>query len=164
MAHRPILANSCAMAATSREAAFRIPAPVVCERTTVLVALDKPAVPVVWSCRPELSDRLGVFVAGGVGAEPAVVSDVDGKPFDAHEVLRGVDLVVLVASEDDSAGRAAVLGYIAADAGATVAGIVLAGTGKPPRTVLTELRRYCHLVLVSSGPGDLSEVLLALRA
>lgn len=152
------------MAATSREAGFRVQAPVVCERTTALVALDAPAVPVVSSCRSKLSDRLSVFVAGGVGGEPAVVSATDGKPFDAHEALSGADLVVLVASEDDSAGRAADLGRIAAEVGATVAGIVLAGVDKPPRGVLMQLRRYCHLVLVSSGPDDLSEVLLALRA
>ncbi len=152
------------MATTSREAAFRIPAPVVCERSTILVALDPPAVPVASSCRSKLSDRLAVFVAGGVGGEPAVVSDMDGNPFDAHEALSGVDLAVLVASLDDSAQSAALLGRTAVEAGATVAGIVLAGIDSPPRAVLSEMRRYCHMVLVSSGPDDLSEVLLALRA
>lgn len=90
--------------------------------------------------------------------------DLQGDHLDAHETLSGVDMAVLLASEDSSAARAGIFGRIAAEAGATVAGIVLAGVDNPLRAVLAQMRRYCHMVLVSSGPDDLSEVLLALRA
>jgi hypothetical protein len=152
------------MAATAHEAAFRIPAPVLCERSTVLVALDSPAIPVASSCRSRLSDRLSVLVASSVDGGTAVMRDLQGDHLDAHETLSGVDMAVLLASEDSSAARAGIFGRIAAEAGATVAGIVLAGVDNPLRAVLAQMRRYCHMVLVSSGPDDLSEVLLALRA
>lgn len=125
--------------------------------------MDPASVDVVRVSVAALSDRVKVFVAGGVGGEPAVVSDLEGNPFDAQEVLEGSDMAVLVASADDSVQSAVSLGRLCQSMGVTVAGVIVGDQDDPPRAVLAELRRFSHLVLVSAGADDLGEVLLALR-
>ena len=166
---RPVLANSCARAASPAEARYRIATEVSLERSCLLVAMDALSADVVRAARSALSDRVKSFSAGGVGGAPEVVSDGEGKPYDTSEILDGVDMVVLVASagggirSEDPPRSVAVIGRRCKARGITVAGVLIGEQSNAPREVLMELRRWSHMVLVSSGADDLGEILAALR-
>lgn len=168
-ARRPVLANSCARAASSAEARYRIAAEVSLDRSCLLFAIDALSADVVRDARSALSERVKLFSAGGVGGAPAVVSDSEGNPYDAAEILEGVDMVVLVASAgggvrlEDPPRSVAVLGRLCKARGITVAGVLVGEQSNAPSGVLMELRRWSHMVLVSSGADDLGEILAALR-
>ena len=93
MANRPILASSCALAATAAEARFRIDAKPQPPRATSVVALDDGAVEVVRGAgRPGVERRPVPRPADGGG--PAGVADlqlrtVDGEPVRLSEELAG---------------------------------------------------------------------------
>ena len=142
---RPILANSCARAATAAEARFRIDRPIG-GRIAVVAALDEEAAEVVERVaeRPWRGAR---FLRAG------------DHPGD----LEDVDLVLMIATADADADVAARLAGAAAERGIMTAGLIL-GERIDVAAALTALRPYARNLMVTTDEEDVAEVLTALRA
>jgi hypothetical protein len=144
-ATRPILANSCARAATAEEARFRIDRPIA-GRSAVVVALDDEAATVV--------DR--VAVKPWRGARFLRGSD---EPVD----LEDVDVVVMIATADADADTAGALAEACFERGIMTAGLIL-GDGADVAAAVSALRPYARNLMVTEDEDDVAEVLTALRA
>jgi hypothetical protein len=142
---RPILANSCAKAATAAEARFRIDRPIG-GRSALVVALDEGATDVV--------DRVARQPWRG-----ARFLHADDTLPDLHDV----DAVVMIATVDAEADVAASLARACAERGIMTAGLIL-GERDEAADALTRLRPYARNLLVTSDEDDVAEVLTALRA
>jgi hypothetical protein len=144
-APRPILANSCARAATAEEARFRIDRPIGA-RSAVVAALDEAAAEVVDRVA-EKPWRGARFLRAG-----------DGSPD-----LEDVDVVVMIATADADAGVAGRLAEACFERGIMTAGLILGEGGEVAATV-SALRPYARNLMVTEDEEDVAEVLIALRA
>jgi hypothetical protein len=172
---RPTLLNSCAKAATAAEARYRIDAPIVPTRATRIVALDAGAAPVVrrvaeqeWAHARFFTCDVGALAAeaGGDAAAPAGglrLRAVDGALAGLNDELTGVDVAVMVATDDEGAAAASDIGLACSARGIMTAGLIL-GAGKAAGAAVAALRPYARFILVSQDEQDVSEVLTALRA
>lgn len=166
---RPVLLNSCAMAATAAEAAYRIDAPIMPSRASRVLALDDGAIPIVreaaghewagaqfYTC--ELQDS---------GADPAAgavqLRTMDGTPARLDEELTDVDVVVMVATSDEGADAAAVIGAACTVRGIMTAGLILT-EGVQVGRAAAALRPHARFLQSSGDEQDLLEILTALRA
>ena len=142
---RPILANSCARAATAEEARFRIDRPIGA-RSAVVVALDDEAADVV--------DRVAEKPWRGARFVRAGNDTVD---------LEDVDVVVMIATADTDADVAARLADAAFARGIMTAGLIVGESSDVAATV-SALRPHARNLMVTADEGDVAEVLTALRA
>jgi hypothetical protein len=142
---RPILANSCALAATAEEARFRIDRPIA-GRSAIVVALDDEAAAVVErvAAQPWRGAR---FLRAG----------------DRAPDLADVDAVVMVATAAADAGVAAGLAEAAFERGIMTAGLIL-GDSAEVAAAVSALRPYARNLMVTEDEEDVAEVLTALRA
>ncbi|MGH9056095.1 MAG: 3-methyl-2-oxobutanoate hydroxymethyltransferase, partial [Acidimicrobiales bacterium] len=95
---------------------------------------------------------------------PGAAASGNGRVgWDLDEVVKGADLVVLVASSDEASGFARTLGELCDKARVMTAGVVI---GRPDTAgaVVSALRAHARMLLVSDTPGDLADILTALRA
>jgi hypothetical protein len=143
---RPILANSCARAATAAEARFRIDRPIG-GRAALVVALDDDAAEVV--------DRVAEKRWQGA----RFVRATEG--FD--EDLTDTDVAVMVATADADATAAAVIAQACAARGIMTAGLIL-GDPLEVAAAVSALRPYARNLMVTDDEDDVAEVLTALRA
>ncbi len=111
---RPILLNSCAKAATTEEARFRIDRPIRPARATRVVALDAAAAPVVRrvAAQPWAQARFFTTTApnGNGHLADLVLVDTDGAEQRLSDVLTGADVAVMVATDNDGATAASAIG------------------------------------------------------
>jgi hypothetical protein len=142
---RPILANSCAYAATAEEARFRIDRPIGA-RSALVVALDDEAAEVV--------DR--VAEKPWRGARFLHASD-------PLPDLDDVDAVVMIATPDAEAAVAESLARAVSERGIMTAGLIL-GERDDAAEALARLRPYARNLMVTSDEDDVAAVLTALRA
>jgi hypothetical protein len=142
---RPILASSCARAATAAEARFRIDRPIG-GRSALVVALDEQAAGVV--------DRVAQHPWRGA----RFLHADDPRPD-----LADVDAVVMIATPDADAEVAASLARACAERGIMTAGLIL-GDPLEASGALARLRPYARNLMVTSDEDDVAEVLTALRA
>ncbi|MGH3383460.1 MAG: hypothetical protein ACRDO1_02665 [Nocardioidaceae bacterium] len=170
MQRRPTLLNSCAKAATAAEARFRIDVPIAPARAARVVALDEGAAAVVrrvaehtwasarfFTCEarvpaPEVND-------GSAGVR---LRTVDGAPAQLVDELTGADVAVMVATADDGAVDAAVIGAACTVRGIMTAGLIL-GEGDVGAAV-SALRPHARVLMISADEQDVAEILTALRA
>jgi hypothetical protein len=146
---RPTLLNSCAWAATAREAAFRIDKPPAYVRTSRVFALDPGAAGVVRDLAelPWHDTRfIPAFDAGTLADE-----------------LHDADFAMMIATADDGAAAAYAIGHACWERGITTAGIVL-GPGGPGRhraatEAVTALRPHARVLLVTEDRQDIVEIL-----
>jgi hypothetical protein len=141
---RPILASSCAKAATAAEARFRIDRPIG-GRSAIVVALDGDAAEVV--------DHVAEQPWRGARFLRAPDSPVD---------LDDVDLVLMIATADADAEAAASLARSCAERGIMTAGLIL-GERLDVAAALSALRPYARNLMVTTDEEDVGEVLTALR-
>jgi hypothetical protein len=141
---RPILANSCARAATAAEARFRIDRPIG-SRAAVIVALDDEAADVV--------DRIAERPWGA-----ARFFHVD----DGADVTEA-DVVIMVATADADGDAAAELARTCFQRGIMTAGLIL-GDRREVASAVSALRPYARNLMVTDDEDDVAEVLTALRA
>jgi len=164
---RPILLNSCARAATAKEARFRIDAPIAPARATRVVALDGAAESVVRRVaeQPWADARFFTARAGNGSADLAdiVLVDTDGAETRLSEVLTGADVAVMVATDNNGAAAASAIGDACTLRGIMTAGLVLAG-GHDTGAAVSALRPHARVIMVTQDEHDVSEVLTALRA
>ena len=144
-ASRPILANSCARAATAEEARFRIDRPIGA-RSALVVALDEEAAEVV--------DRVAKKPWRGARFLRASDGTVD---------LEEVDVVVMIATADADADVASALAEECFERGIMTAGLIL-GEGADVAAAVSALRPYARNLMVTDDEEDVAEVLTALRA
>jgi hypothetical protein len=139
------LLNSCAFAATAKEAAFRIDKPPAYVRTSRVVALDPGAA--------------------------AVVADIAAQPWhDTRFVsqlrdddLADVDFVMMIATANDGAAAASAIGRACSARGITTAGIVL-GDRYLVGEAVNALRPHARVLLVTEDPRDVAEILAEVGA
>jgi hypothetical protein len=143
---RPILANSCARAATAAEARFRIDRPIG-GRAALVVALDDEAAEVV--------DRVAEKPWQGARFVRAA------NAFDSD--LADTDVALMVATADADAGAAAAIAQACAARGIMTAGLIL-GDPLEVAAAVSALRPYARNLMVTDDEDDVAEVLTALRA
>ena len=165
-----ILLNSCARAATAAEARFRIDRPIRPSRAARVVALDQGAEAVVRTVAAAAWSSAKFFTCEVPGAAPAdagfadvVLRSVDGAESRLSDELAGVDVAVMVATEDGGAAAASAIGDACTLRGIMTAGLVL-GHGGDARAAVAALRPYARVLMLTEDEADVSEVLTALRA
>ena len=168
MAHRPILANSCAMAATAAEARYRIDARPQPARNTSVVALDEGALAVVrdlaaqeWNAARFLGCVDGADGDGDFA--DLQLCTVDGDPVQLSDELAGADFVMMIATEARGAAAAATIGDACTLRGIMTAGLVV-GTNGESGAALTALRPNARVLLVTGDEQDATELLAAVGA
>ncbi len=170
MSTRPTLLNGCAMAATAAEARFRISGPNPPPRATRIVALDRGAAAVIsraaqqrWQGARFFTYEPGSPVVDGDGGSPDILLRApDGSQARLSEELAGADMTVMVATADESAEAASVVGEICTRLGIMTTGLVI-GQGRAAAAV-SALRRHARVLVVSEDEDDVPDVLTALRA
>jgi hypothetical protein len=167
MQPKPILLNACARAATAAEARYRIQVPIAPSRATRVVALDGGAVDIVTrvATMPWASARFLVSTVPQHDVDAAVarvdLCTVDGTPTDLADELNGVDVAIMVATSDEGAEAASVIGAACTVRGIMTAGLIL-GRGDDSSAV-SSLRPHARFILVTNDEDDVAEVLTALR-
>jgi hypothetical protein len=164
MTKQPILLNSCARAATAAEARFRLP---ILERSswraTRVVALDAAAAEVVRGVAAERWHGARFFSAGPSDEVDLALTGTDGSTSHLSAELDGADLVVLVVTADNGADAASVIGMACNLRGIMTAGFIL-NEGPDTGRVVSALRPYARVLMVTRDEHDVADVLLALRA
>jgi hypothetical protein len=143
---RPILASSCARAATAAEARFRIDRPIG-GRAALVIALDDQAAAVV--------DR--VAERPWQGARFLHVDD------DYTAQLEDADVAIMIATADADGEAASALARACAERGIMTAGLIL-GDRVEVAGAVSALRPYARNLMVTDDEDDVAEVLTALRA
>lgn len=170
MSTRPTLLNGCAMAATAAEARFRINGPNPPPQATRIVALDRGAAAVIsraaqqrWQGAHFFTYEPGSPVVDGDGGPPDIVLRApDGSQARLSEQLASADMTVMVATADDGAEAASVIGEACTRLGIMTTGLVI-GQGRAAAAV-SALRRHARVLVVSGDEDDVPDMLTALRA
>jgi len=144
----PILASSCARAATAEEARFRIDRPIA-GRSARIIALDNPAADVV--------ERLAELPWGASRFFP------DPAALDPEADLRDADVAIMVATADAKVETASAIARACASRGIMTAGIVL-GDRHEVGAAVAALRPYARNLMSTEDEDDVAAVLTALRA
>jgi hypothetical protein len=145
---KPILRNSCAVAATAEEARFRIDRPIG-GRKVLIVALDGDAA--------EIVDRLAERPWG------------DARFFHAPDVdaitaeLDDADVVIAVGTAEADGDAASELARAGAARGIMLAGLIL-GEQHEVSGAVSALRPYARNLMTTEDEDDVAAVLTALRA
>jgi hypothetical protein len=145
---RPILLNSCAMAATAAEARFRIDR-TIDGRNALIVALDDEAADVV--------DRVAERPWGGA----RFFRTPDVEP--VLEQLEDADVTIMVATADADGEAASELARACASRGIMLAGLIL-GQRLDVAGAVSALRPYARNLMITEDEDDVGAVLTALRA
>lgn len=166
---RPTLLNSCAMAATAAEARFRVDYPNARTQSSRIIALDRGAAAAVcrlaqrgWRGARFFSEVDATTGNGQRSPTDATLRGCDGSVARLEAELADADLVVMVATADDGAETAAVVGRKCAERGITATGLVLADWGARNEAV-SSLRPYAMVLVISEDEGDVEGILTALR-
>jgi hypothetical protein len=167
MANRPILANSCALAATAAEARFRIDAKPQTPRAASVVALDDGAMVLV----RELAGQewnAARFLGLPDGTPAGEYADlqlrtVDGDAIRLSDELALADFVMMIATEDGGAAAATTIGDACTLRGIMTAGLVVCTNGGSG-PALTALRPNARVLLVTGDERDATELLAAVGA
>ena len=147
---RPILANSCAKAATAEEARFRIDRPIG-SRSALIVALDDEAADVV--------DRVAERPWGAA----RFMRPADQSEARLDEELADADVAIMIGTATADAGTAATIARICAARGIMTNGLVL-GARDDVADAVSALRPYARNLMITDDEEDVAEVLTALRA
>ena len=146
--NKPILANSCASAATAEEARFRIDREIA-GRKALIVALDGDAAEVV--------DRVAERPWGA--ARFYRTPDVDAVVTE----LEDADVVIMVATAEADGDAASALARLCSERGIMLAGLIL-GAQFDVAEAVSALRPYARNLMVTEDEDDVAAVLTALRA
>jgi hypothetical protein len=145
---KPILASSCAKAATAAEARFRIDREIG-GRIALIIALDDAAAAVV--------DR--------VAERPWGAARFFRAPGEVRlsEELQDADTAILIGTADADADAAAAIAHACSERGIMCAGLIL-GAQDEVSAATAALRPYARNLLISEDEDDVAAVLTALRA
>lgn len=160
--------SGCARAASSREAAYRIDAPIAPARAARIVALDERAAGVARRVAELPWSNAHFFVCEGVArgddsTEGLLLRGLDGLPAVLDQELDRADVVVMIATEDSGASGASSIGRACWQRGVQTAGLVL-GDGYESDAAVAALRPHARVLLPWADEGDVVDLLTALRA
>lgn len=162
MAATPILANSCARAASASEARYRIDAPIAPSRGARVIALDEGAAVVAARVAGHQWASTRFLVCDREGEVPRL-RDIGGSDVELGEQLDGADVVVMIATQDAGAAGAQEIGRACWARSIMTAGVVL-GDGSAAQHALAALRPHARVLLPAGDESDVIELLVALRA
>lgn len=171
MQTRPTLLNSCAKATTAAEASFRINAPRFTSRASRIVAVDEGAVGIVRRIADELwtGDAHFLVFDAPVSSdgldEPrvdATLHSVNGGETVLSDELTDADVAVMVATTNEGAHAASVIGQACFARAIMTAGLVVAEGGTAEQAVAA-LRPHAMVLVVTTDEEDVPEMLRALR-
>lgn len=151
MTRVPVLASSCASAATAAEVRFRIDRPIEEGRRTTVIALDPGAARIAAGAAGVVSDRV-TFLTMDRSSDPARVGSE----------VQGSDLVVLVATSEMDSSTVSALGQV--DHGRVPAVGLVVGAPLERVGAMAALRDRTLMLVASETPSDLSDILSDLRA
>ena len=173
----PTLASSCAVAATTAEARYRISYPEVARRNSRVIALDEEAAAIVrglagrhWSGGHFLVFETtvpGRRVSHDGPADHARPADArlrraDGTGVLLSDELSDANVVVMLAAVHASAEAASVIGDACAARSIMSAGLVVPGGGSAD-AVVSALRPNAMVLVILQHGDDVPEILSALR-
>jgi len=147
---KPILANSCAHAATAEEARFRITREIG-SRAALILALDADAADVVDRVAERPWGAARFFHADGLSTQQL------------ESELEDADVAIMVATADADGEAAAEIARACAERGIMTAGLIL-GDHLQVAAAVAALRPYARNLMVTTDEDDVAEVLRALRA
>lgn len=156
----PALLSSCARAATTEEAAFRIDYPLAPARATRVVGFDARAVQAVRSAADREWGQAQFYSASDPGHQLVTMT---GETRSLAEELDSVGSLVMVAATGEAAEAVATIGAACQVRGIMTAGLVLT-PGRLMSDALMALRPYARILLVPADGDDLIELLQAIRA
>lgn len=170
---QPTLLSSCAYAASTAEARYRINAKPQPARQSRVVALDpganaviRPLIGMPWRStrflRYDSADTVTV-PAQRDGLADLMLTSVDGGQVRLSEELGDADFVMMVATANDGAAAASSIGVACALRGIMTAAVVL-GVGHTVDTAVSALRPYARVLLVSRDERDVAEVMSAVAS
>ena len=162
MTTTPILANSCARAATSAEARYRLDVPIAPSRGARVIALDDGAAAVAARVAGQEWASARFLICEGDSEAPRL-RGIGGGEADLAEQLEGADVVVMIATQDSGAGCAHALGLACWERSIMTAGIVV-GDGSAAQHAVAALRPHARVLLPSGDESDVVDLLTALRA
>jgi hypothetical protein len=168
---RPTLLHSCARAATSAEARYRVDYPNSTERASRIIALDDRAAAILesvadWPWRGarfltvEAVRNGDGDVDGGLDAQ---MRSFEGGASLLSQELDGADVAVMVATGDEGAEAASIIGRASFRRRVMTAGLVVQGKDEPNNAV-NFLRPYASVLVVSPDEQYIADVLTAIRA
>jgi hypothetical protein len=146
---KPILANSCARAATAAEARFRIDRPIG-SRNALIVALDDAAAEVVDRVAEQPWGAARFFTAAEVAPRLA-------------EELDDADVAIMVGTAGADGDAASAIAAACFERGIMTAGLIL-GERAAVEGAVAALRPYARNLMATDDEDDLAAVLTALRA
>ena len=167
----PTLLNSCAKAATAAEARFRINAQPFTQRSTRVVTLDAGAASLIdrvarrsWDGARFFSYRAGEQPSASNGqVGDLVLHAADGSTTRLSSQLTDADVLVMIATVDDGAAAASVIGDACTARGIMTAGLIF-GDGREVGAAASALRPHARVLMSSKDYHDVSDLLTALRA
>ena len=165
LARQPTLASSCARAATTAEARFRIDYPDLSRRDSRVIALDDHTAGLARELAAATDRwRGGHFLVFGsvLPGGDARLQAADGAEVRLSSELADADVVVMLAAAGASAEGAAVIGDACAARSIMSAGLVVPGPGSTDQ-VVSALRPNAMVLVILQESDDVAEVLSALR-
>ncbi|WGL52489.1 hypothetical protein P5P86_01365 [Nocardioides sp. BP30] len=157
----PILVSSCARAATSKEAAYRLDYPLAHARSTRVIAFDPAAAEVVRAVSDGPWGQAHFYTASVSGAELITLSG-EARPMAAE--LEHSDSVIMVATNAINARAVAAVGAVCRERSTMTAGLLMTDEGSLAGDTLMAIRPYARILLVPAEHDDLFELLRATRA
>ena len=144
----PILASSCARAATAKEARYRIDRPIA-GRSARVIALDARAAAVVMRLA-EMPWGASRFFA-------------HASEFRPEDELADADVAIMIATADADHETASAIARACVERGIMTAGLIL-GDRLEVGEAVAALRPYARNLMVTEDEDDVAAVLSALRA
>jgi hypothetical protein len=169
MQRLPTLLHSCARAATAAETRFRVDYPNSKTRDTRIIALDPAAVSLLKAISAEPWKGAHFLKYRGPAASVDEGPNADLEYLDGGEStklsneLEGADVAIMVATSDEGAEAASIIGDASFLRRIMTAGLVV-GDGTRVDGAVTALRPYASVLVVSADEGYVLDVLGALRA
>lgn len=158
---QPILVSSCARAATTKEAAFRLDYPLAYARSTRVVAFDDHAARVVRAVSELPWGQAQFYTAHGAGLDLVTIA---GEDRSLIAELERTDSVIMIATDGIDAQAVATVGAACQQRSIMTAGLLIAEDGPLSGATLSAIRPYARILVVPADQDDLVALLTAIRA
>jgi hypothetical protein len=158
---QPIMVSSCARAATTKEAAYRIDYPLASARSTRVVAFDADAAEIVRAVADGPWGQAQFYTASDSGTELVTLAG-ESRPIASE--LEHSDSVIMVATNGINAEAVATVGAACRVRAIMTAGLLMTDDGDLTGDTLMAIRPYARILLVPADRDDLFELLRAIRA
>jgi len=166
----PTLLSGCSLAATTKEAQFRVNYPNSRGRASRIFALDQIAAEAMYAIVDDPWNGAHFITVvpnqESIKSSALALSNPDGTATNLATELDGADIAILIASDGNSAGAAEAIARFAFERKIMIVGLALA---KPKaqltsETVVSTLRQFASVLVVAEDETFIPAMLTALRA